>query len=239
MRTHRFALHLALALGLGAGAAMAQDDQSILEESNRPPEGGTTNAPPPEEESSVTYSGIGLSRVQTEFENLEDAVNLDLAIGMRVPAVRWIGAEINLSFTIVPGENTGAPPGVAGAEGTCFIDNPPTPPGCTPEGQGAAATGTYTRSQNDLQMNNVGVFVVLRSPTKFYALGKYGYRYINSSIEEIQQGDDKSGTAYAVGGGWRWGEGLSGVEIAYTKYSDQIDYWGFNIAYGFGQRGNR
>jgi hypothetical protein len=80
------------------------------------------------------------------------------------------------------------------------------------------------------------VFAVLRSQGQFYAVGKLGYRFINSSIEEIQEGDDKSGTAYAGGGGYRWGKSLSGVELMYTKYSDQIDYIGFNVAYGFGGR---
>jgi hypothetical protein len=67
-----------------------------------------------------------------------------------------------------------------------------------------------------------------------YLVGKYGYRYINCSIDEIRNGDDQYGTAYTFGGGYRWGIGLSGLELAYTKYSSQLDYYGFNVAYGFG-----
>ncbi len=212
-----------------------QSDEEILE-TVPVDEGGTESAPPPEDDdSAISYSGIGLSRVKADFENLKEAVNLDFALGIRIPTVNWISAEIGFSTTISPGENEGPPPGGGlGGGDPCII--PGVPPGCVEGGGGGGggSQGKFTQSQNDLQMNNIGVFAVLRSPGQFYGLGKAGYRFINTNIEEIQEGDDKSGAAWALGGGYRWGTGLSGVELIYMDYSDDLEYIGFNVAYGFG-----
>lgn len=217
---------LIAAFALAAGTALAQEsgqeDTEILEQAAE--KGGTETAPPPEEDVAVTYSGIGLSKVSSKFDNLDDAINLDVALGIRIPTVNWFAAEIALAFTVVPGENKGGR--------SCTT----TGGGLLGGGSTSCEGGTFTSSNNDLQMNNVGVFAVVRSPGKYYLVGKYGFRYINSSIEEIQQGDDQSGTAYAGGVGYRWGRGLSGVELIYNRYSSQLDYIGFNIAYGFGGR---
>lgn len=225
-----FPLLLALAPPAGAQDAAAQSDEEILE--TVPVDEGTDSEPPPEDDDgAVSYSGIGLSRVSSEFDNLKEAINLDFVIGIRVPTINWISAEINFSTTIIPGENQGARncSTTGGSGGVPLL-------GGGTSGSTSCAGGTFTRSGNDLQMNNIGVFAVLRSPGQFYAVGKLGYRFINSSIPEIQQGGDRTGTAYGAGGGYRWGRSLSGIEVLYTRYSDQLDYLGFNIAYGFGGR---
>ncbi len=215
----------------------AQNDEEILE-TVPVDEGGTESEPPPEDDdTAVSYSGIGLSRVSTDFDNLDEAINLDFVLGIRVPTINWISAEINFATTIIPGENKGQPSGggFGGGGDPCIF--PGFPPGCVEGGgggSGSSSQGKNTRSRNDLQMNNIGVFAVLRSPGKFYGLGKVGYRYVNTSIEEIQEGGDKGGTAYGLGGGYRWGKGLSGVELLYVDYSKDLEYIGFNIAYGFG-----
>lgn len=225
---------------LGSAPALAVHPESEGEEDVQAHDeeaGIGTETPEDEEaprEESITYSGIGLSRVETPYENLEPATNLDLQLGIRVPAVRWISAEINFSFTIIPGENTN--PGGSGGSGLGSC--PPLDPFCDP-GASDGSVPRETRSQNDLQMNNIGVFAVLRSPGRFYAMGKYGYRYVNTSIEEIQESDDKSGDAWAIGGGWRWSKGLSGIELVYCEYSSHLEYYGFNIAYGFGGKRDR
>jgi hypothetical protein len=204
-------------------------DKEVLEQS-----GEGRGDRPPEEKTAVLFTGIGLSQVTADFSNLSDAVNLDLAVGAHVPVLTWLSGEIDFSFTIAPGENQG--PGGTVTTTPCVVPPSMLDPDGTPNGCGvpmASPNPEATTSTNDLQMTNVGVFAALRTPGKVYVLGKYGYRYINCSIDEIQDGDDQAGTAYAAGAGYRFSP-LTGLELAYTKYSGQLDYWGFNVAYGFG-----
>lgn len=214
----------ACALALAPAPADAQ---------GRPPEGMPISA---DESEAVLYTGLGLSWVTADFSNLSSALNLDLAVGAHVPRLRWLSGEIDLSFTVVPGENTGARTATTGAT-ACVVppstlDPDGTPDGCGTDGVAVTEPG-QTRSPNDLQMTNIGVFAAARTPGKVYALGKYGYRYINASIDELHD-NDRAGLAYTLGGGYRWGAGLSQLELAFTKYSSQIDYFGVNVAYGFG-----
>jgi hypothetical protein len=173
---------------------------------------------PAKRHESVTYSGIGLTQVSTDFDNLKSAVNLGITLGFRVPTFDIFGAEVEIGTTIIPGENKGSS---GGSTGNCGGLLQPACPGDTASG-------------DDLQMNNIAVYGVLRSPGKLYGMGKFGYRYINSSIAELQE--NKSGSAWGLGGGYRWGESLSGVELFYTKFSEHITYIGFSIAYGFDGR---
>jgi hypothetical protein len=224
----------AFAVARTAAAAENQTDpdKEVLEQSG---EGRGDRAP--EEKNAVIYTGIGLSRVSADFSNLSNALNLDLAAGAHVPVLTWLAGEVDFSFTVAPGNNQGQRTVTTGGT-PCTV--PPTVlnPGGTPNGcdpsSATIADPRETRSQNDLQMTNLGLFAVLRTPGRLYVVGKYGYRYINCSIDEVQDGSDQDGTAYTFGGGYRWGVGLTGLELAYTKYSSQIDYIGFNLAYGFG-----
>jgi hypothetical protein len=168
---------------------------------------------------SVTYSGIGLTRVTTDFDNLKSAVNLNFVLGFRVPTFDIFGAEVEIGTTVIPGERKDIPQCSSGGGPLGGVTTQNCP-------------GKYTQSQSDLQMNNIGVFGVLRSPGRFYAMGKYGYRYLNTSIDELSQ--NRSGAAWGLGGGYRWGESLSGVELFYTHFSQDVKYMGFSIAYGFG-----
>lgn len=179
----------------------------------------------------VTYSSIGLTRASTDFDNLGKPINLGAVLGIRVPTLDFISAEIDLSTTIIPGENDGRTASggnLGGGGGGGILD--PIFGGGGDEGSGAPS-GNFTRRADDLFLNTVGVFGVLRSPGEFYAVGKYGYRYINSSIEELQE--EASGTAYAIGGGYRYGSD-GGVELTYSRYSDLIDYISLVVTYGFG-----
>ena len=214
----------ACALVLGAPAA-AQDEQ---------PAGGPRIA---DERTASLYTGLGLSRVETVFSNVSPAWNLDVTAGMFVPKLTWLSGELDLSFTVNPGNNKGME--VVSSGGTpCTL--PPTilDPDGTPNGCDAGAVFTprpgTTATQNELQMTNIGAFAVLRTPGPVYALAKYGYRYINASLPEIQDGDDQQGTAWTAGAGYRFGRALSQIEFAYTDYSSQLEYWGLNFAYGFG-----
>ena len=189
-----------------------------------------------DERNAVLYGGLGLSWVSADFENLSSALNLDLSVGAHLPMARWLSGEVDLSFTVLPGANAGTRTTTTG-DTACVVppsmlDPDGTPDGCGTDGVTVAEPG-QTRSQNDLQMTNIGVFAAVRTPGKAYALGKYGWRYINASIDELHD-DDRAGPAYALGGGYRWGAGLSQLEVAYTRYSSQIDFFGLNVAYGFG-----
>lgn len=187
-----------------------------------------------ENEDGVTYSGFGLVRASTDFENLKDAVNLNFVIGFRIPTLRWLSVELDLGSTIIPGENTGP--------ATCTDTGGGGGGGLLPIGGGGGDGGVvcedgsrFTRSRNDLQMNSAAIFAAVRSTGQFFVSGKLGYSFVNSSIVELEE--SRSGTAYAGGVGYRWNpKSLSGVELNYTKINDEIDFLGLQINYGFGRR---
>lgn len=179
----------------------------------------------------ITYSSIGLTRASTDFDNLGKPINLSAVLGIRVPTLEIISAEIELSTTLIPGENDGRTSGggLGGGGGGGGLLDPIL--GGGDEGGGSAPAGNFTQRPDDLLLNTIGVFGVVRSPGDFYAVGKYGFRYIQSSIQELQE--EASGTAYVLGGGYRYGED-GGVELTYSKYSDFIDYISLVVTYGFG-----
>jgi hypothetical protein len=189
-----------------------------------------------EQGSAVLYTGLGLSRVSTDYSNLSDALNLGLFAGAQVPYLSWLSGEVDFSFTVAPGNNHGTRNVAVGGGTACTLPPSTLDPDGFPDGCDAANTrpapGT-TASQNDLQMTNLAAFAVLRTPGRVFAVAKYGYRYLNTSIDEIDAGD-QTGTAYSVGAGWRWRAGLSKFEAAYTRYSEHLDYLTVGVAYGFG-----
>lgn len=205
----------------------AQSDEEILE-TVPVDEGGTDSESPPDEDldEQVFYSGIGLSKVSSGFDNLEDAVNLDVVLGFRIPTVPWVGIEIDLGQTVIPGENKRSNSSSGG--GSCGgVFDPIT--GCTPTpGQ------TTTNDTDEFGMQALGASLVLKSTGKFYALGRLGYRYVATSIDELNV--NRSGTGFGVGAGYRWGKGLSGVQIQYQQLSDDIDAIGITF---FARMSNR
>lgn len=190
-----------------------------------------------EERQSNLYVGLGFSRVSADFSNVSPAWNVDVSAGMFVPKITWISGELDLSFTVNPGNNQGTRVVSSGGE-PCVIPPSMLDPDGTPDGCDAGAVVTAepgtTLSQNELQMVNVGAFLALRSPGPVYVVGKYGYRYINCSLPEIQEGDDQQGTAWTAGAGYRFGRSLSQIELLYSDYSTQLESWGLTFSYGFG-----
>lgn len=163
------------------------------------------------DDDNVTYSGIGIGHADAGFDNLDPAVNLEFALGLRVPTIHWISAEIGFATTLIPGENAGAPPGG-------FL--------------GGGGSGDHTSDPDEFAMNSVAVAAVLRSTGRVYLMGKAGYRYVSTSIQELNE--DPSGSLLAGGIGWRWGKSLSGVELQYGRLTDDIDQISLGISYGFG-----
>lgn len=215
-------------LGLASGSAVAQssEDEQILE--TVPVDEGTDSAPPSDEEldEQVFYSGFGVGRAESDFRNLGEAINLDIVLGFRIPTVPWFGIELDIAQTIIPGENKTEEQSFGGGGGTsCLIDPSPADPdgfpnGCTPSGSGGSPE-TVSRDRDEFQMQALGLSAAFKSTGRFYVMGRYGYRYIATSIDELNE--NRSGTGFGAGVGYRWGRGLSGVELSYQELSDQVD----------------
>jgi hypothetical protein len=228
--TRLIVLLAAAAIGLaGTPAAAQSEDERIMREGSTPV--GGTDTPPPETEEEeldeqVFYSGMGISQVETDFTNLDKAFNLDVTLGFRIPTVKWIGIEIDIGQTIIPGENKSQEQsGLGGGDGDCLTEDPPFPPGCTPSGVGNQEQ--VARDLDELQMQALGLSLALKSTGRFYVLGRYGYRYIATSIDELNE--NRSGTGLGFGVGYRWGKGLSGVELQYKELSEEVDSIGLTF----------
>lgn len=222
-------LALTAGLGLLPGAAFAQQgsqDEQILQQKSG------TETPPPveqqdEEELSTTYSSIGLQKVHLKIDGVDtkDPVNLDITlIGFRIPTVPWFGVELNLGFTMIPGQYTTYSGGAPG-----------TPVGCGPLGTDPcpATPGSPDPSQ-DLAATTAAAWGVFRSTGKFFAMGKLGYRYISTNLTHYP--DTRTGSAWGGGIGYRWNRKGSYAEFGYTKYTSDIDALGFTVSYSYGQR---
>lgn len=211
---------------VASGAAFAQSqDEQIMKQG---PAGGTDTPPPApadDEELSTTYSSIGLQKVHFKLDgaDVKDAVDLDLTlIGFRIPTVPWFGVELNLGFSMIPGEVKSS---TGGTSGDPF-------PGCVVTNTCSGLSGS--NSQANLQATTAGVFAVLRSPGKFFAMGKYGYRYIQTNLDGYPP--DSSGDAYGLGVGYRWNRKGSYAEFGYTHYSPEISALGFSLSYSYDRR---
>lgn len=229
--TARLAALLALLL---AGAASAQDsaasdgqDEKILEE-----HADTRETPPPadigaDDELPPIYSAIGLQKVSTGFSNVDDAINLDATlVGFRIPTIPWFGIELNVSGTVIPGQISQT--STSGGGTTCTLPEQILGT-CTPGGGTVTSTST-----EDFAIMSYGVYAALRSPGTFFVMGKLGYRYVQTSIDDAveEYHDNRSGNAWAIGAGYRWRPEAYG-EITYTKLTDDIDAIGFSISYSY------
>ncbi len=65
-------------------------------------------------------------------------------------------------------------------------------------------------------------------------MGKVGYRYLNTNLPELQE--NRSGSAWGAGVGYRWNKKGSYAELGYTKYSEDLDAIGFAISYSYERR---
>jgi len=189
---------------------------------------------PREEREAVLYGGLGLSSVSSDYSNLSEAINMHMAVGAHLPWLTWLSGEVEFSFTVDPGDNESA--GTTRTVTPCtvppsMLDPDGTPDGCGQEVVTAVPGAAATR--NDLQMTNLGGFLVVRTPGKVYGVGRVGYVNVNSSIEEINT-DDETSVAYTFGAGYRWKGGLSKFELLYTNYSSHLEYLTLGIVYGFG-----
>ena len=229
MRATLLPVVAALVLWLPAAHAQTEDEE-ILEESTE------TTQPEPRRQSKrdedlddedldaqVFYSGMGIERVSTDYDNLGEATNLAAILGFRVPTFPWVGIEIDIGQTIIPGEYREPDPGSPGTPDvgcpgiTCVPGEPATP----------AEDGARDGDQQEFAMQALGIGLAFKSRGKFYVTGKYAYRYIATSNDTINE--DRSSNGIAAGVGYRWGRGLSGVELGYKELAKNVDSIGLTF----------
>lgn len=172
--------------------------------------------------SAATYTGVGASRLSADFDNLDDAIDLDGVGGYYLtPALGWgrLSAELNLAATVSPGENKGPP-------------RTTTTPGGVIGGGGATTTqqGRFTRSDSDLQAFIFSLQGVYRTPGRVYGVGTLGYSLINSSIEEIEAAG-RSSLSFGGGIGFRFGENTAAAELLFTRVNEELQTIGLRFVY--------
>jgi len=225
-------------LALAATPAFAQsEDEQILQPD---PAAADSQEAPPEErkqhpkddeiddeelDEQVFYSGLGVDRVSTDFDNLGEATNLQAVLGFRIPTVPWAGVEIDLGQTIIPGDYRDPAGAAPDCTGTDIFGNP-TPPGCV-EGGRAAEDGAYDPEGDEFAMQALGLSLALKSTGRFYVMGRYGFRYLATSNEALNE--DRSSEGFGAGVGYRWGRGLSGVELSYKELAENVESIGLTF----------
>jgi hypothetical protein len=222
-------------LGLAAAPAFAQsEDEKILQEGTSPEQGEQSQSAPRQSKADddmddeelderVFYSGFGVERVSTDFDNLGAATNLEGVLGFRIPTAPWLGLEIDLGQTMIPGEYRDPDPGAPACTDPPFNT---TPLGCVPGGR-AADNGAYDGAGDEFMMQALGLSLALKSNGPFYVTGKYGYRYIATSNDTVNE--NRSGKGFAFGVGYRWGRGLSGVELGYKQLAEDVESIGLTF----------
>jgi hypothetical protein len=233
MRSATFAPLAIAALALLTPAAHAQsEDEKILEQpageqAASPDDSGRRQSRADDEmddeelDAQVFYSGMGIERASTDFDNLGEATNLAIVLGFRIPTAPWFGLEIDLGQTLIPGEYREPDAG-----------SPGTPAGCGPLGTdpcpGTPAEQGATDAEGDeFGMQALGLSLALKSTGRFYVTGKYGYRYIATSNDTVNE--NRSGKGLGLGVGYRWGKGLSGVELGYKQLAEDVDSIGLTF----------
>ncbi|MGH8441483.1 MAG: hypothetical protein ACRETF_01115 [Nevskiaceae bacterium] len=214
-------------LGLTAPGAFAQsEDEKILDQGVAEPAPKQSRADDElddeELDEQVFYSGVGVERVSTDFDNLGEATNLEGVMGFRIPTFPWIGLEIDIGQTLIPG--TYRDPRPAQAAQPCV--GPNIPPGCPIPAQ-PAEKGASDGSRDEFAMQALGLSLALKSRGRFYVTGKYGYRYITTSNDTINE--NRSGNGFGLGVGYRWGKGLSGVELGYKQLAEDVESIGLTF----------
>jgi hypothetical protein len=215
-----------MALCFAAGAAQARpqsEDEAILKGSSSEPARAQSKKDDEiddeELDEQVFYSGFGVGRVGTDFVNLGEAINLEAVMGFRVPTLPWFSLELDISQTIIPGENK--PVSSTTPISNCSGLNQGLGL-CTPGGNDPA-----TFDRDEFGASALGISAAFKSGGRFYVAGKYGYRYIATSIQELD--DDRSGNGLAFGVGYRWGKGQSGVELGYKQLADDVESVGLTF----------
>lgn len=171
-----------------------------------------------------TYSAIRLTAMESDFDNIDTAINLGFTLGINIPGVDFLAAEIDISSTLVPGENSGG----GGAFGKGLIELPPGLGGGD-GGDGGGGEPNNTSDPDDLRANAVGIFATARSPGRFFGSARLGYRFYETTLEELN--DESTGGAFGAGLGYRYNDLGGKVELTYTQYSDDLQFISLAVSY--------
>jgi hypothetical protein len=174
-----------------------------------------------------TYSAIRLTSVTTDFDNIDRAINLGFTLGVHIPGVNFLSAEIDISSTLIPGENKGsgsAPVATPTCDLACQLAG-----GNGGGGGGGASSANNSNSSSDLRMNSVGIFAVGRTPGQFFGTARIGYRFLQTSLSDLDE--DQTGSALGLGLGYQYGESGGVVELTYTQYGSNVNYLSLAISY--------
>jgi len=242
MRAFTLISAMAAMLALAPAAAFAQsEDEQILQQ----PQEQSAEQPAQAEEKpkqskeddemdaedldeQVFYSGLGIDRVTTDFDNLGNATNLEAVLGFRIPTLKWVALEVDLGQTLIPGEYRDPDPGSIG-----------TPTGCGPLGTDPCPgtpgeKGAFDQQGDEFAMQALGLSLAFKSTGRFYFMGRYGYRYIATSNDTLNE--DRSGNGFGAGVGYRWGRGMSGVELVYKELAEHVESVGLTFFVRSGRR---
>lgn len=204
-------------LALATLPALADDDDSKAEKNPDDP----------------TYSSFRLTQATADFDNLDPGFNLGYTLGFRLPTIEFLSVELDISSTIIPGENSGgvSEPIVNNDNGG--ILDPILGGGGDGGGDSSSSTGKNTRSNNELLLNTVGIFGRLETPRslsdRFFGSVRFGYEYVDSNIPELVE-DGRGGSAWGVGLGYRYGKD-GRVELRFTQVAADLRYLGLGVSF--------
>lgn len=197
-----------------------------------------TETKPEKNPDDPTYSSFRITQARADFDNLDPGVNLGYTLGFRIPPLEFLSVELDISGTIIPGENQGA-------VSQPIVDNSddgdggildPIFGGGDDGGSGGSSnssSGQNTRSSNDLLLNTVGVFARFETPrslnARFYGTARIGYSYVDSSIPELIE-DGRGSSSWGVGIGYRYGND-GRIELRFTQVADDLQYLGLGASF--------
>ncbi|MGJ8669422.1 MAG: hypothetical protein ACSHXK_08045 [Oceanococcus sp.] len=191
------------------------------------------------------YSSILITSVDSGFSNIDRAIGLGGTIGIRIPGVvvggtNILAAEIDINSTVIPGKNKGGggtltsscddgggggdDGGLGGLGGLL---------GGGDDGGGGGDCSTTT-SSNDFHMQAIGIFAKARSPGRFFGSARVGYRYVISTIPELEE--DQTGSAWGLGVGYQYNTTGAAFELNYSQYGSNLSFITLAVNYAFGTR---
>lgn len=175
--------------------------------------------------SSAVYTGVGVSQMSSDFDNLGKAINLDAIAGYWLtPELPWgrLGAELNLAATVSPGKNAGAaqPSTITSGGGLLGGGSTTTTP----------ANGRNTTDGDDLAAYALVFQAAYRTPGRLYGVGTLGYALTSTSIQEIED-KGRGGLAFSAGLGFRFGAETAAIEAVYSRWNSDLHTIGIRLSY--------
>jgi hypothetical protein len=186
-----------------------------------------------------TYTSFYFTQAEADYANLDSAINIGGGFGFRFPDFDIVSVGLELSSTIIGGENSGAAGGLLGGggnggdDGGSILDPILGGGGDDDDNEDGGSAPRGTRTGDELRVNTFGLFLGLETPrqwsSRFFGTARVGYAYIDSTIPEMVE-DGRSQTAFGFGLGYRYGD-TGRIELRYTRMSEDLDY--ISLGYSF------